>query len=125
MPKYLNGHLTQLHTISECLAWGAQEHRRELWFSENDEWEADREALCFHDDTEHGPPLAWVLIWDFKYSNMYADVLPPSIQDWGYIFWDMQIWFLDEMKVLVELMKACGDHWEYMDPRQVYHRTRV
>lgn len=65
-----------------------QYFRRERHPLEGDELEARRARLPFSGDTEDGPPLAWVIHWRGRYSNSYGDVIQPSLQSWGHVFWD-------------------------------------
>lgn len=42
--------------------------------------------------TTCGPPLAWVLMWDGKYCNLYGDYVPDEFRQWGYVLWDERRW---------------------------------
>ncbi len=51
------------------------------------------EPLLFHGDNEpklreKHPPLAWTLIWQGTYSNLYGYVIPNHMRLWAYIMWD-------------------------------------
>jgi hypothetical protein len=87
-------------SIVECLTTDTQYMRRieeeddddELGvgqMSEHDRAEYDRARLRFWGDDEDGPPLGWVILWRETYSNFFGDPVPPSLQDWGYVFWDL------------------------------------
>ncbi len=52
------------------------------------------EQLLFHGDNEPRlgkkyPPLAWILIWEGRYSNLFGYVIPDNMRLWGYIMWDV------------------------------------
>lgn len=34
------------------------------------------------------PPMAWVLLWDGKYANVYDDFVPAGLKECGYVMWD-------------------------------------
>ncbi len=48
------------------------------------------EPLPFNGDNEQGPPLAWTLIWQGIYSNLYGYVIPDEMRLWAYIMWDAE-----------------------------------
>lgn len=39
-----------------------------------------------------GPPLAWVIMWDEKYCNLYGEYIPRLFRECGYVLWDEQRW---------------------------------
>jgi len=39
-----------------------------------------------------GPPLAWVLMWHGRYSNLYGEYIPDLLRGWGYVMWDQRRW---------------------------------
>lgn len=39
-----------------------------------------------------GPPVAWVLMWHGKYSNLYGEGIPAEFRSWGYVMWDERRW---------------------------------
>ena len=65
-----------------------QDERRLSYPSEFDRAEARRERLPFSGDTEHGPPLAWVIGWRGRFLNRYRIAIPPALKPWGHVFWD-------------------------------------
>ncbi|ROV98074.1 hypothetical protein VMCG_07011 [Cytospora schulzeri] len=48
------------------------------------------DALVFVGDSvpPRGPPLAWVLVWEGKYVNIYGEYVPEPLKNWGWVFWD-------------------------------------
>ncbi|KAK1637631.1 hypothetical protein BDP81DRAFT_425610 [Colletotrichum phormii] len=47
------------------------------------------------------PPLAWVLLWNWKYSNAYREYVPESLVPTGYVFWDAERLAQDGIKDFV------------------------
>jgi hypothetical protein len=70
------------------LSWMAQHRRRAAHPSEGDLAETRGDKLAFSRDTEDGPPLAWVIGWHGRYSNMYGPIIPAALKVWGHVFWD-------------------------------------
>jgi hypothetical protein len=70
------------------LSWAAQRRRRATHPSEGDLAEARGDKLAFSRDTEDGPPLAWVIGWRGRYSNMYGPIIPAGLKVWSHVFWD-------------------------------------
>jgi hypothetical protein len=56
--------------------------------SVHDQMEADSERINYSCDRVDAPPLGWVVLWRGEYSNWFGEVIPSSLQDWGYVFWD-------------------------------------
>ncbi|KAK3315946.1 hypothetical protein B0H66DRAFT_604252 [Apodospora peruviana] len=57
--------------------------------------ELRRDRMEFGSDAvpPHGPPLAWVLLWDGKYTNIHGEgYVPKSVMRWGYVMWSEQRW---------------------------------
>lgn len=55
---------------------------------DRDRAEQRREALAFAGDDSAQPPLAWVLLWGGKYSNLYGGYVPAELRRAGYVMWD-------------------------------------
>ncbi len=101
--------------INDCLRWATQYRRRSGQRSEDDRREDDREPLFFSGDKEDGPPAAWTTIWGNTFSNTYGDIIPSSMQNWGYVFWDEER--LLQSRGIWALEKACKELWQGHDPR--------
>ncbi len=61
--------------------------------SERDQKMQRRDPLPFQGDSEpdvkgQRPPLAWTLIWQNTYSNLYGYYISPGMRLWGYVMWD-------------------------------------
>ncbi|KAK8085768.1 hypothetical protein PG997_007039 [Apiospora hydei] len=93
-----------------------------------DEAEARRDPLEFLGDgvpTEEGPPVAWVRLWNGKYSNLYGGYVPPSLGEWGYVMWDERRWrdlgalelVAEQWETAPKLVKSIKDryHWSPTD----------
>ena len=85
--------------LIEALEWIAQLERREDAEESNqvdarDEAERRRDPMEFVGEADPltGPPLAWVLLWNGIYTNLYGGHTPASIKDWGYVMWDERRW---------------------------------
>lgn len=84
---------------------------------QRDRKQQQRDPLPFEGDKADAPPLAWTLIWQGTYSNLYGEYVPDVIRRWGYIMWDS--WRLEETGAKEVL--AC--QWETIpdwDPRDQY-----
>jgi hypothetical protein len=77
--------------------------------------EARRERLRFSGDMEDGPPLAWVIYWRRRYSNRYGGAVRPSLQAWGYVFWNGRR--LIKIKGTEEVLREREQH-TYLGNRQ-------
>ncbi|KAK4237487.1 hypothetical protein C8A03DRAFT_44656 [Achaetomium macrosporum] len=75
-------------TYEHVLSWVAQHRRRAVYPSAGDLAEARGEKLAFAGDTKDGPPLAWVIGWRGRYTNVYGPVIPAPLKAWGHVFWD-------------------------------------
>lgn len=73
---------------NEALGETAQHTRREAQLSERDLKQQRREPLLFTDEDESEPPLAWTLMWQGTYSNLYGHYVEDEIRRWGYVMWD-------------------------------------
>jgi hypothetical protein len=67
--------------ILEAMVWLNSEIRRHLHPSELDQIEDAQQKMPFFGDEENAPPLAWVIIWRGRYSNLYGDLIPSVLQD--------------------------------------------
>ncbi|RDL30361.1 uncharacterized protein BP5553_10239 [Venustampulla echinocandica] len=75
----------------DALGETAQLQRRQEWPSSRDQKEQRRDPLPFEGDNDrdaNGPPLAWTLIWQGTYSNLYGHYVEDNIRRWGYVMWD-------------------------------------
>ncbi|KAK8023324.1 hypothetical protein PG991_006563 [Apiospora marii] len=62
-----------------------------------DEAEARRDPIAFLGDDDddaaaEAPPIAWVRLWSGRYSHLYGENVPPTVQRWGYVMWDARRW---------------------------------
>ncbi|ROW13982.1 hypothetical protein VPNG_04093 [Cytospora leucostoma] len=83
----------QHHFFTEASSMMAQWNRRDMarlrGLTDNRECiEQRREALTFVGDDSAQPPLAWVLLWGGKYSNLYGEYVPVELRRRGYVMWD-------------------------------------
>lgn len=111
--------------VKDCpLPWlletGIQEQRRsdaELManLTARDKAEMRRDSMNFagDDGSPGGPPLAWVLLWDGLYANIYGAYTPDSTKSWGYVMWDVRRW--DELGAKDLIQKQ----WEETDPEVI------
>ncbi|TAQ85352.1 hypothetical protein B7494_g6315 [Chlorociboria aeruginascens] len=100
--------------ILDALERTPQHERRWHWVSDRDQAQDTNEELPFHRDSEHTPPLAWVIIWKGTYSNIYGDYIPNKLREWGYVMWDVaRLVRMDAKKVLAETWAETWGH----DPR--------
>ncbi|WYZ42464.1 hypothetical protein EsH8_VI_000163 [Colletotrichum jinshuiense] len=75
----------------------AQDDRRQLstnFPSTRDITEQRRDLVDFAGDgiPPNTPPLAWVLLWNGRYANIYGDYVPELLRRCGYVIWDEQRW---------------------------------
>lgn len=68
----------------------AQDSRRAAWSTPGDAAEDSGQELRFEGDSADSPPLAWVLYWQGKASNLFGDYVPASFRRWGYVMWDAE-----------------------------------
>ncbi|KAI0436547.1 hypothetical protein F4803DRAFT_572328 [Xylaria telfairii] len=88
--------------LSESISMSAHLDRRARFAnSPNDKDMAEQRAdsMEFLGDSLplDGPPLAWVVLWDGIYVNLYGEFTPNSLKRWGYVMWDASRW--DGMRV--------------------------
>lgn len=107
----IDDHETLVTTMQRCLTHDqsldaplrkslgslAQSDRREMSASypnARDTAEQRRDPMDFVGDAlpPDGPPVAWVLLWDGKYANIYGDYVPVSLRRWGYVMWNESRW---------------------------------
>lgn len=71
------------------------------------------------------PPLAWVLLWDGKYCNLYGEYVPDEFRRWGYVLWDKRRWNNIEgaKELLIKLwassseLKMAKEDWAWLGSR--------
>jgi hypothetical protein len=99
------------------MVWLNSEIRRHLHPSELDQIKEAQQKMPFFGDEENAPPLAWVIIWRGRYSNLYGDLIPSVLQDWGYVFWDVQRLTANGGEMKRQLRLAWLERWPDRDPR--------
>lgn len=104
--------------------WGEtrQSGRRQFRPSHRDRMEDRRDPLPFRGDGEPDakgtrPPLAWTVIWQGTYSNMYGEYIPKDTIRWGYILWDAVRIEVTGARQLLEAQWE--DEWAPLDPREL------
>ncbi|KAJ2991310.1 hypothetical protein NUW58_g2558 [Xylaria curta] len=72
-------------------------------FDDRDLAERRQDRMRFLGDSMplSGPPLAWVLLWDGKYVNIFGEFVPTSLKRWGYVMWDARRWADVQAKELI------------------------
>lgn len=81
-----------------------------------------RDPLPFRGDGEPDakgtrPPLAWTVVWQGTYSNMYGEYIPKDTIRWGYILWDAVRLEGTGARQLLEAQWE--DEWAPLDPREL------
>lgn len=69
-----------------------------------------------------GPPIAWVLLWDGKYCNLYGAYMPDEFRRWGYVMWDERRWnsiegakaALTKLWVSSSQLKMAKEYWDWL-----------
>ncbi|KUI64183.1 hypothetical protein VM1G_10951 [Cytospora mali] len=134
MIKYLKR--SQACFFQDCMHDVSQVERRGgvNGFGYKDRAEQRREAMPFvgdDDDVSEAsatvssnfvPPLAWVLLWDGMYCNLYGVYLPEEFRRWGYVMWDARRWNSMECakEILTELwasssqLKMAKEDWIWL-----------
>lgn len=62
--------------------------RRELWPSPHDTTQDSRQTTVFDGDKLDSPPLAWILFWQYEFSNLSGIYIPGSLRRWAFVIWD-------------------------------------
>lgn len=80
-------------SLEKSLSMMAQYRRRERspkYPTARDRDERSRCLMEFTGDTipPDGPPMAWVLLWSGKYSNICGEYVPKPLRKSGYVMWD-------------------------------------
>ncbi|KAI1311715.1 hypothetical protein F5Y03DRAFT_286812 [Xylaria venustula] len=83
--------------MREIFEFDTQSNRREIspkFPTDRDIAEQMREVMHFMGDTvpPDRPPVAWVVLWGRKYSNIYGEYVPQLVRRWGYVMWDEDRW---------------------------------
>lgn len=81
-------------TMEDTLGFLGQFARREQSRNARDEAEQRRDPMNFAGDTvpPNAPPLAWVLLWNKTYANIYGEYVPRILRHCGYVMWDEHRW---------------------------------
>lgn len=92
--------------MRKALGSVAQNDRREMstnFPNARDAAEQRRDPMDFVGDAvpPDDPPLAWVLLWDGKYANIYGEYVPELLRRWGYVIWNESRWNEMRAKQLV------------------------
>ena len=58
--------------------------------------------------------MAWVLLWNGTYSNLFGWYIPDELRRWGYVFWDAAT--LQEVGGVEELKREWEEYRDD-DPR--------
>lgn len=117
MQKHLERVYISFDTGTGLLGSTEQEIRRRDSPTARDEMQDKRVPMPFvGDGNPDDLPIAWTLIWNGTYSNLYGSYLPEEIRPWGYIFWDEAT--LDATGGKELLRKQWVDYWDDdYDPR--------
>lgn len=115
------------HTNSQFSVWSDasdQDQRRQDAYSEHDEAQDSRQKIHCEQDHLFSPPLAWVALWDCRYSNLFGRYVPPALRRWGYVMWDGKRLEASGAMEFVELEWQCmygaSGSPEEDDPREYY-----
>lgn len=104
----------------DALGETAQSQRRQEQLSNRDLRQERRDPFPFQGDEvpdangEH-PPLAWTLIWQGSYSNLYGYYVQDVIRRWGYVMWDASR--LERTGAKEVLARQWRADWGDTDPR--------
>ena len=66
------------------------------------------------DGEPDAPSLAWTMIWDGTYSDLYGWYISDDLRRWGYVFWDGET--LERTGGARVLMRQWKEYWDD-DPR--------
>ncbi|KAK8080281.1 hypothetical protein PG997_008099 [Apiospora hydei] len=85
------------YRMKHVLSFVAQADRRDelpSFPTASDEAEQRRDALEFVGDNipPDEPPLGWCLLWNYKYANIYGQLVPEPLRRTGYVIWDAGRW---------------------------------
>lgn len=105
---------TPLTEFEGAFGLTAQSHRRQEAPSTGDALTARRAPLPFLGDGLDGPPLAWTVIWDGTYSNLFGEYMPDEMRRWAYVLWDERR--LEQHGGRDVLERQWGECWDH-DPR--------
>ncbi|KAF9874683.1 hypothetical protein CkaCkLH20_07820 [Colletotrichum karsti] len=80
------------YSLRKSISAVAQDDRRTLTDNaHNARDNAELQPMEFLGDNHvDGPPFAWVLLWNGKYSNAIGDYVPKLLRQLGYVFWDKE-----------------------------------
>lgn len=104
-------------SLTQIMSDEPQSIRRELYPSDRDWKETQREPCPFHGDHKEFPPLAWTLIWRGTYSNQFGWVVEDDIRLWGYVMWDAAR--LEHTGAKEVLDRQWEARWKGYDPRNM------
>lgn len=107
------------NAIEGTLGETQQALRRQNHPSERDRMQEERAPFPFRGDGGESdmPPLAWTIIWDGTYSNLYGCYTSDEMRRWGYVFWDAARLESAEGKVMEFLKQQWWQVWDGDDPR--------
>ncbi|RFU75927.1 hypothetical protein TARUN_6330 [Trichoderma arundinaceum] len=93
-------------SLQKALSNMAQGDRREMsprFPNPQDEAQERGDPMEFTGDTTsaEGPPVAWVLLWNGRYANIYGNYVPIQLRKWGYVMWNEYRWKDMEAKELI------------------------
>lgn len=124
-------------SIKASLSTGAQKDRREdLNHTPNDKDDAEGvDSMPFPGDTvaPTGPPLAWVLLWDETYVNIYGEYVPEPLKASGWVMWDehrlnstgVKKAIADQWKAVPELIEEIQDPYPWLGPIWGNHHVEL
>lgn len=90
---------------------------------ERDHKQGHREPLIFQGDRQDGafPPLAWTLVWEGTYSNIFGDYILENFQEWGWVIWDAdRLEITGAKELLMRQWQEMKEASYYDDPRQPF-----
>ena len=103
--------------LEDALGEMSQIQRRQEQVSSRDQKQQRRDPISFSGDGEDKlcPPLAWTLIWQGTYSNLYGYYVQDLIRRWGYVMWDATR--LERTDAKEVLARQWETDWGDDDPR--------
>lgn len=84
----INGRCSTLADKRLVISKDAQDSRRRARYADVDADRDSEQEMRFEKDSTGSPPLAWVLYWDGRASDLFGDFAPASLRRWGYVMWD-------------------------------------